>query len=69
LLGNDEVTSSIRMSVPDLGQMRSLTWVLKEVDPVDLHRQSGIHGHRTLCFTHISTIVNPALMTKDGIDN
>jgi hypothetical protein len=28
----------------DLGQMRPLTWVLKEVDPVGLHRQSGIHS-------------------------
>ena len=25
--------------------MRPLTWALKEVDPVDLHRQSGIHAH------------------------
>jgi hypothetical protein len=24
-------------------EMRPLTWALKEVDPVDLHRQSGIH--------------------------
>ena len=30
--------------MPDLGQMRSVTWVLKEVDPVGLHRQSGIHS-------------------------
>ena len=31
-------------SVPNLGQMRSVFWVLKEVDPVGLHRQSGIHS-------------------------
>jgi len=38
--------------VPDLGQMRPcviyfmrpLTWALKEVDPVGLHMQSGIHA-------------------------
>ena len=24
--------------------MRPLTWALKEVDPVSLHRQSGIHA-------------------------
>ena len=24
--------------------IRPLTWALKEVDPVDLHRQSGIHS-------------------------
>jgi len=29
--------------VPDVGHMRPLTWALKEVDPVGLHRQSGIH--------------------------
>jgi hypothetical protein len=26
-------------SVPDLGQMRSVTWVLKKVDPVGLYYQ------------------------------
>ena len=39
-------------TVLDLGQMRPcassvmrpLTWALKEVDPVGLHRQSGIHA-------------------------
>jgi len=25
--------------------MRPFTWALKEVDPVGLHRQSGIHVH------------------------
>ena len=28
----------------DLGQMRPLTWDLKEVDPVGLHRLSGMHS-------------------------
>ena len=39
-------------AMSDLGQMRpgasqnmrSLTWALKEVDHVGLHRQSGIHA-------------------------
>jgi hypothetical protein len=26
--------------------MRPLTWALKEVDPVGLHRQSGIHAQK-----------------------
>jgi len=30
--------------------MRSLTWALKEVDPVSLHRQSGIHAQEILKF-------------------
>jgi hypothetical protein len=28
--------------------MRPLTWALKEVDPVDLRRQSGIHAQEIM---------------------
>ena len=45
-----QTTDFLLAPLPDLGQMRpcasqvirSLTWALKQVDPVSLHRQSGI---------------------------
>jgi len=46
--------------------MRPLTWALKEVDPVGLHRQSGIQAQEILKFKlhHISK--NPSYTKKIG---
>jgi hypothetical protein len=46
VIGSDSIGTckSHYHSVSDLGQMIPLTWTLKEVDPVGLNRQSGIHA-------------------------
>ena len=38
----DSYICTYMSSVPGLGQTRLLTWALNEVDPIGLHRESGI---------------------------